>query len=71
MFNQLQARYKGGDPKAEKVIRLWVDGGGLFDALAPMDTPPPPQPAREPAPKAPRKPRTTVVEPEPIWAPLG
>ena len=58
--------YVDGDPKAEKVIRLWVDGGGLFDAPAPKDTPPPPQPAREPAPKAPRKPRTTVVEPEPM-----
>ena len=58
--------YVDGDPKAEKVIRLWVDGGGLFDAPAPTDTPPPPEPAREPAPKAPRKPRTTVVEPEPM-----
>ena len=61
--------YVDGDPKAEKVIRLWVDGGGLFDAPAPIDTPPPPLPAREPAPKAPRKPRkprTTVVEPEPM-----
>ena len=61
--------YVDGDPKAEKVIRLWVDGGGLFDAPAPTDTPPPPQPAREPAPKAPRKPRTTVVEPEPMMGP--
>ena len=63
MFIQLQARYKGGDPKAEKVIRLWVDGGGLFDAPAPMDTTPhyPRNPRENPLPRPPGSPG------RPLW----
>ena len=53
--------YVDGDPKAEKVIRLWVDGGGLFDAPAPMDTHHPRNPRENPLPRPPGSPE------RPLW----